>query len=110
MTCAECSLEIERKATERKPSANQLENAQLPRRRDKGFCPHCDKSRLVEIIRRKETMKVRGTNIRVESVLSRCRSCRKTFATGAQEEKNIRNAYALYKAKTGLSAYRRDRA
>lgn len=69
---------------------------------DKQFCPNCEKSGPVEVIRKDETIKVRDMDIRTTSTVSKCSVCHETFATETQEEENLRKAYDEYRRQKKL--------
>lgn len=71
----------------------------------KQFCPNCEKSTLVDILTKKETIKVRDMTIPAISVVSKCSECQGIFATESQEEANLQKAYAEYRAAKKLLSH-----
>ena len=68
----------------------------------KRFCPNCDKTQPVKTIQREEILTVRETPIKTVSALTECSVCHEAFATEAQEEENVRKAYAEYRRQKAL--------
>lgn len=66
------------------------------------FCPGCESSNPIKTVKRKEKLRVRDADVVVETTVSVCAKCGETFATEAQEERNVERAYAEYRRREGL--------
>ena len=65
-------------------------------------CPHCEAVRDIEIVRDRETMKIRGEAVEFESEYMLCQTCKKDFASLEQMDADLAAARSLYRERHGI--------
>jgi putative zinc finger/helix-turn-helix YgiT family protein len=69
---------------------------------EKQLCPHCLENRSVKTVHEEKMLRVRDLDIPVSIESFVCETCGKTFATEAQEERNLHRAYEEYRRRKCL--------
>jgi putative zinc finger/helix-turn-helix YgiT family protein len=65
-------------------------------------CPHCDAMRDIEVVRERETMKIRGEDVEFESEFMVCKTCGKDYADGIQMDTDLETARSVYRERHGI--------
>ncbi len=68
----------------------------------RGLCPVCEKETMVDLVRKDETIKVRGELIPVHTSLFRCLSCREEFMDPKSSFDPLDEAYREYRRRHGM--------
>ncbi|WP_324718136.1 type II TA system antitoxin MqsA family protein [Carboxydochorda subterranea] len=67
-----------------------------------GYCPNCDETRELRTERRRETYMVRDEPIEVEADVLVCSTCGQAVFDEKRDERTLRAAYDVYRARKGL--------
>lgn len=68
----------------------------------KDICPNCEEEREIKIGTKKEGITINKEPIEIEARVEYCSACQEFFADTETEEKNIQQAYRIYRQKHGL--------
>ncbi len=66
------------------------------------YCPHCEDLCEIEERTEKETVLVKTESIEINSQYFVCQKCKRDFSSMGQEEKNIEQAYEIYRQRHNL--------
>jgi len=68
----------------------------------KGICPYCEKQRDLEIVKKVETIDVRGESIGVPASYYKCRTCKGEFDDPKSGADPLEKAYTEYRRRHGM--------